>query len=95
MLFQVPEFFDSSFLQVKVFSGLHRSPEGPQGCWTTETTAAFVQRTVLDTVPKISLVHSGVKSAGSQTLEGDVLSLYLLLRKICTRFEANWRSLPN
>lgn len=59
MLFQVPEFFDSSFLQVKVSSGLHRSPEGPQGCWTIEATPYFVQRTVLDTVPKRSLVHSG------------------------------------
>lgn len=72
LLFQVPEFFDSSFLQVKVSSGLHRSPDGPQGCWTTEATPAFVQRTVLGTVPKRSLVHSGVKSADSQTLEGDV-----------------------
>lgn len=72
MLFQVPEFFNSSFLQVKFSSGLHRSPEGPQGCWTTEATPVFVQRTVLDTVPKRSLVHSGVKSAGSQTLESDV-----------------------
>lgn len=57
---------------MKVSSGLHRSPDGPQGCWTTEATPAFVQRTVLGTVPKRSLVHSGVKSADSQTLEGDV-----------------------
>ena len=84
LLFQVPEFFDSSFLQVKVSSGLHRSPDGPQGCWTTEATPAFVQRTVLGTVPKRSLVHSGVKSADSQTLEGDVIS-YLLLRKSSVR----------
>lgn len=67
LLFQVPEFSDSSFLQVKVSSGLHGSPDGPQGCWTTEATPAFVQRTVLGTVPKRSLVHSGVKSADSQT----------------------------
>lgn len=61
--------FLTCFLQVKVSSGLHRRPEGPQGCWTTEATPAFVQRTVLDTVPKRSLVHSGVKNADAQTLE--------------------------
>jgi len=79
---------------VKVSSGLHRSPEGPQGCWTTEATPAFVQRTVLGTVPEISLVHSGVKSADSQTLEGVYHCIYLE-EKLCKRFEANWRSPPN
>lgn len=29
MIFQVPEFL-THFLQVKVSSGLHRNPEGPQ-----------------------------------------------------------------
>lgn len=57
---------------MKVSSGLHRSPEGPQRCWTTEATPAFVQRTVLGTVLEGSLVHSGVKSANSQTSEGGV-----------------------
>lgn len=68
--FKFQNFFDSSFLQVKVSSGFHRSPEGPQGYWATESTP--LQRTVLGTVPKRSLVHSRVKSADSQTLEGDV-----------------------
>lgn len=45
MLFQVPEFL-ICFLQVKVSSGFHGNPEGPQGCWTTEAAPAFVQRTV-------------------------------------------------
>lgn len=66
---------------MKASSGLHRSPEGPQGCWTTEATPAFVQRIVLGTVPKRSLVHSGVKSADSQTLEGDVYHCYLFGEK--------------
>lgn len=61
-------FLSSRMFLTKFSSGLHRSPEGPQGCWTTEATPAFVQRTVLGTVPEISLVHSGVKSADSQTL---------------------------
>lgn len=70
---------------MKVSSGLHGSPEGPQGSWTTEAPPAFVQRIVLGTVPKRSLVHSGVNSADSQSLEGDVCIIVFIWRKRSVR----------
>ena len=94
LLFQVPEFLDSSFLQVKVSSGLHRSPDGPQGYWTTEATSAFVQRAVLGTVPKRSLVHSGWRVLIYRRWKVMYIS-FASEEKLCRRFEANWRSLPN
>lgn len=54
-----------------------------------------MQRTVLDTVPKRSLVHSGVKSAGSQTWKVMCIIVFVFEEKLRKRFEANWKSLPN
>lgn len=74
MLFQVPEFFDSSFLQVKVSSGLHRSSEGPQGCWTIDATPSFLcAENCAWHCPQEILGTFRVKNAGSQTMEGDVI----------------------
>lgn len=40
------------------------------------------------------MVHSGVKSAGSQTLEVEHI-IFASEEKFCKRFEANWENLPN
>lgn len=87
--------FLTHFLQVKISSGLHRSPEGLEGCWTREAAPAFVQRAVFGTVPKRSLVHSGRRVLTDRLWKGANIVNLRPRKSSLKRFAANWWSLPN